>query len=84
METNENLYLDSAKQIIDEVHNTLGKDRDGKTKLEKEGGAMLSGGLRIGKEDAFGEGHYLITDCLSFLANMFLIDKRSKCSVFDL
>jgi len=54
-ETGESKYLDAADALIDNVHNTLGKDRTGKHRL---GNATdqepLKGGLRIGKVDPEG------------------------------
>ncbi len=49
-------YLDQAEVLIKEVHDTLGKDRKGKSRLGAATDAHpLLGGLRIGKE--YPEGH---------------------------
>jgi len=54
-ETGEKRYLDQADSLIQNVHDTLGKDRQGKSRLgNATNEEPLKGGLRIGKEDPEG------------------------------
>ena len=56
------LYLDHAKSLVSAVHNTLGRTRDLSSLLPRATpDNVLSGGLRIGKEDDEGpdcDGQY--------------------------
>jgi hypothetical protein len=54
-ETHDPSYLERAKILIQEVHNTLGKDRNGINRLgNSTDEEPLKGGLRIGKKDPEG------------------------------
>jgi len=55
-------YLGLARALVDAVHSTLGRTRDGSSQLRNAtADAPLAGGLRIGKEEAAGpdgDGQY--------------------------
>jgi hypothetical protein len=56
LETGEQRFLQQAKALIEDVHNVLGKDRAGVSRLgDSTDDHPLRGGLRIGKKDE--EGH---------------------------
>uniref|UniRef100_A0A914YXZ2 Alpha-1,2-Mannosidase n=1 Tax=Panagrolaimus superbus TaxID=310955 RepID=A0A914YXZ2_9BILA len=83
---NEN-FLKQAEILINEVHNILGKTRDGSKRLNNISTEdhPLNGGLRIGKPDSEGAGmssdgqyfHYL-TKWMFALNRMALISKNEK------
>ena len=52
-ETRDESFLWSADALIDDVHSTLGRSRDGRAVLGRPG-APLCNGLRIGKAAAEG------------------------------
>jgi len=59
-QTGDVIYLDQADSLIQNVHDVLGKDRQGNKRLgnsTKE--EPLRGGLRIGKQDPEGKLQYI-------------------------
>ncbi|KAK6864169.1 hypothetical protein PG990_006394 [Apiospora arundinis] len=60
--TGEDRYLEAAKRLVQTVHDTLGRTRDGSSRLPGASDAEpLKGGLRIGKVDEAGpdgDGQY--------------------------
>lgn len=87
IETKDQQYLKQAKLLIDNVHDTLGKDRSLKRRLGKStDDHPLLGGLRIGKVDEEGERdgdgqyfHYL-TKCKFHKNIQYNIFHRDVCS----
>jgi len=84
-ETGENRYLDQADCLIQNVHDTLGKDRQGKSRLGNATNEQpLKGGLRIGKEDPEGtpdgDGQYFhyLTKWMFALNRMSLARSSQK------
>jgi hypothetical protein len=84
-ETKEQQYLDQADILINDVHDTLGKDRKLQSRLD---GATdqdpLKGGLRIGKADPEGtrdgDGqyfHYLTKWMYCLVCQQLVIDQHS-------
>jgi hypothetical protein len=61
-ETSDSHYIDLARSLVGAVHDTLGRTRDGKSRLPgASDSAPLAGGLRIGKDSATGpdgDGQY--------------------------
>uniref|UniRef100_A0A914P600 Uncharacterized protein n=1 Tax=Panagrolaimus davidi TaxID=227884 RepID=A0A914P600_9BILA len=85
-ETKNQNFLKQASILIDEVHNILGKSRDGSKRLSNSTDEHpLNGGLRIGKPENEGAGmsadgqyfHY-ITKWMFALNRMTLISKEIK------
>jgi hypothetical protein len=78
-------FIEQADALIDDVHNTLGKTRDGKKRLGSSTDASpLLGGLRIGKEDEEGlpdgDGQYFhyLTKWMYALNRMSLAKNNPK------
>eukprot|EP00026_Physarum_polycephalum_P010131 Phypoly_transcript_10282.p1 GENE.Phypoly_transcript_10282~~Phypoly_transcript_10282.p1 ORF type:complete len:345 (+),score=44.84 Phypoly_transcript_10282:199-1233(+) len=84
-ETKDQTYIQQADALIQDVHDTLGKDRALKNRLGRStDDRPLLGGLRIGKEDPEGEPdgdgqyfHYL-TKWMFALSRMSLVKKEAK------
>lgn len=79
-ETSNPHYLDLSKSLIHTVHDTLGRTRDGRSRLPNATDSEpLKGGLRIGKDDATGpdgdgQYHHYLT------LWMFALNRLAKAS----
>ncbi|GAB4823531.1 hypothetical protein N2152v2_010577 [Parachlorella kessleri] len=83
-ETGEAKFLDQADMLIDEVHDTLGRDRSGRRRLGRATDeAPTRGGLRIGKEhdeghpDGDGQYFHYLTKW-AFALNRMSLARRDK------
>jgi hypothetical protein len=84
-ETGEKRYLNQADLLIQDVHNVLGKDREGKRRLDDATDEEpTKGGLRIGKVDpegtSDGDGQYFhyLTKWMYALSRMTVATKDMK------
>lgn len=79
-------YVNQARILIDSVHNTLGKNRDGKTRLGQSTEIQPTlGGLRIGKPenegpsmDQDGQYYHYLTKWMFALNRMTFVTKDQK------